>query len=275
MLVTRIISAFVGIIIGVLIITFSNTIVYPLFVAVLAVGMVHEILSNCTGMKYKFHSGLALIYAVVTPFLVEYTGTEIVLLFSVFCILAAFVLFVFEGVEMPFEKFTLIITAVLLITLSLCSFIKLKNADENFGKFYVYFTLFAAFFNDSGAFFVGCSLGKHKLCEKISPKKTIEGAVGGALVAVIVLIISSLIYKGFFAEGEVQINYLAIIIGGLISSGLGIIGDLSASIIKRQNDIKDFGKIMPGHGGFIDRFDSVLLIVPFWAIFLEYFPIFG
>jgi phosphatidate cytidylyltransferase len=108
--------------------------------------------------------------------------------------------------------------------------------------------------NDTFAYIVGKSIGKHKLFERISPKKTIEGALGGILGSVLV----SIIYSYYFIPKYVI--HFAII--GLIGSILGQIGDLVASMFKRYCEIKDYGKIMPGHGGILDRFDSILFTAP-------------
>lgn len=111
---------------------------------------------------------------------------------------------------------------------------------------------------DCGAYFVGVTLGKHKLCPKISPKKTVEGAVGGIVLS---MIVTAIVAKLFNIENTV----LLVLITPLLCVA-GIIGDLSASVIKRRVGIKDYGKIIPGHGGIMDRFDSILLIAPIYVV---------
>lgn len=112
---------------------------------------------------------------------------------------------------------------------------------------------------DMGAYFSGVTLGKHKLCPTISPKKTVEGAVGGILSSIVVTLILSLCFKK------------AILLPMLLTVPfciLGMIGDLFASAIKRSVDLKDYGNLIPGHGGILDRLDSILMISPLLAVLM-------
>ncbi len=106
---------------------------------------------------------------------------------------------------------------------------------------------------DMGAYFSGVTLGKHKLCPNISPKKTVEGAIGGILSSVIVTLILSLCFK------KTLLIPMALTVPLCI---LGMIGDLFASAIKRSVNLKDYGNLIPGHGGILDRLDSILMIAP-------------
>ena len=108
---------------------------------------------------------------------------------------------------------------------------------------------------DSGAYFVGRKLGKHKLWPEISPKKTIEGSIGGVVIAVIFAVLMQLIYP--FAS-----SWTLLIVVTIIASIIGQMGDLVESAIKRHYGVKDSGTILPGHGGILDRFDSLLFAVP-------------
>ncbi len=129
------------------------------------------------------------------------------------------------------------------------------------GKLLVWLAFFAAFGCDTGAYFTGYFLGKNKLCPALSPKKTIEGAVGGVITATVLSILYGVwINKHYPLEGA---NILLICgLTGFFGSLLSQIGDLAASSIKRQAGIKDYGNLMPGHGGVLDRFDSVILTAP-------------
>jgi len=122
------------------------------------------------------------------------------------------------------------------------------------GNIFTWFLLLVCWSCDTLAYFCGRLFGKSKLCESISPKKTVEGAVSGVLGSVIVSLIFGLIFKS-------SLNFALIhfILMGIIAGIVGQMGDLVASSIKRYNDIKDFSNIMPGHGGILDRFDSVLM----------------
>ncbi len=131
---------------------------------------------------------------------------------------------------------------------------------------------FVAWICDTCAYFAGSTLGKHKLCPQLSPKKTIEGAVGGVLGSALAGVIFGILYVKNVDPG-LGMAWGIIIFGmiTLISGMLSQVGDLIASGIKRDHDIKDYGKLIPGHGGIMDRFDSVIFITPlifFMAMFL-------
>jgi len=142
------------------------------------------------------------------------------------------------------------------------SFIALLHGGEN-GKYLIWFILIAAWGTDTCAYFVGCKFGKHKF-SRISPKKSIEGCIGGTVGSMIL----ALLYA--FALNKLvglEISYIYIAPIALALSILSQIGDLSASSIKRTVGIKDFGNLIPGHGGMLDRVDSIIFIAPF-AYFL-------
>lgn len=141
-------------------------------------------------------------------------------------------------------------------------FLSLINGMEN-GKVLLGYVLIAAWGTDILAYSTGCRIGKHKF-SKVSPKKSIEGCIGGTLGAVILTIIYTLILnKGFAFE----FSYIITGITAVVLSLVGQIGDFSASCIKRYVDIKDYSNLLPGHGGMLDRIDSVLFIAPFAYMF--------
>ena len=129
---------------------------------------------------------------------------------------------------------------------------------------YIWLVFIIAFCTDIFAYFTGMLLGKHKLCPTLSPKKTIEGAIGGMIGAMIV----SLIFGHFFLEPGHALN-IRFILMTLIGSVLAQLGDLSASAFKRQMGIKDYGNLIPGHGGILDRFDSVLFVAPYLYLYIH------
>ena len=125
---------------------------------------------------------------------------------------------------------------------------------------YVWIVILAAFGTDIFAYLAGRAFGKHKLCPTISPKKTIEGAIGG--------IVGSVILCGLFGWFFIPARFLDFIIIGIIGSVIAQLGDLTASVMKRKLDIKDWGTMIPGHGGVLDRVDSILFTAPFVYYFL-------
>ena len=137
------------------------------------------------------------------------------------------------------------------------------------GRFLVYAPFIAAFASDTGAYFVGKFLGKHKLAPIISPKKTVEGFLGGLASAVLTMLLYCLILQ--FACG-LQVNYFYALIYGILGSAAGVFGDLCFSAIKRQVGIKDYGKLIPGHGGILDRFDSVIMVAPLLELLFILIP---
>lgn len=126
-----------------------------------------------------------------------------------------------------------------------------------YGVFSLLFVFICAWLTDTGAYFIGVFLGRHKLIPKVSPKKTVEGAIGG----VVACVAAALIYVHVLKLVESS-NIVYTIVFAVIVSVLSQFGDLAASSIKRDCNIKDFGNLLPGHGGLTDRFDSVMFITP-------------
>ena len=121
--------------------------------------------------------------------------------------------------------------------------------------------LVCSWLTDVFAYFTGRAFGKHKLCPKISPKKTVEGAIGGIIIPAVINIIVLAVFEKFFFDGTV-IPYWAMLIISPVLSVASMLGDLSASTIKRNFGVKDFSNLIPGHGGIMDRFDSCLFVLP-------------
>ena len=134
------------------------------------------------------------------------------------------------------------------------------------GRLIIWYVITGAFVSDVFAFLIGRKYGKRKLCEKISPKKTVEGAVAGVVSVVIVYVIMTILFNKIF---DLEYNILLVAVLGVVASILGQFGDLTASTIKRYANVKDYGNILPGHGGILDRFDSILFVAPVVYIFFK------
>lgn len=145
------------------------------------------------------------------------------------------------------------------------SFMKMILMMEN-GRVLIWYVFMGAFASDTCAYAIGTRIGKHKLCPNISPKKTIEGSIGGIIGVIITYIIITYIGNTYFS---LDFNMLSMIIAGIVSGIAGQFGDLSASAIKRYCKVKDFSELMPGHGGILDRFDSILFVAPVIYIFIK------
>ena len=139
----------------------------------------------------------------------------------------------------------------------------LRDLAGVIGLYYILFSFICAWVSDGGAYFVGCAFGKHKMCPRISPKKTWEGLAGGLIIGVGAVCLFSWIFSLFVS---VNVNYPMVILVGVLGSLLSVFGDLCASVMKRHANIKDFGNLIPGHGGILDRFDSMLFLSPFLCL---------
>ena len=138
------------------------------------------------------------------------------------------------------------------------------------GRYFILLPFTIAFLSDAGAYFTGLRLGRHKLAPVVSPNKTIEGVLGGGVFALAGVLIYALILD---LALKFRVNYGAAILYALLGSGVGVMGDLCFSVVKRQTGIKDYGNMLPGHGGFLDRFDSLVLIAPLVEALLLILPL--
>lgn len=166
---------------------------------------------------------------------------------------------VFNYPNRRYEDGALSVTGVIYIAV-LFSFVYFIRIREN-GFYYSWFIFWAAWGSDTCAYFAGRALGRHKLVPRLSPKKTVEGAVGGVLGAVLICMVYGALIAGRI---DMPMSRMMILSAGIGFAGaiLGQVGDLFSSSIKRFMGIKDFGKLIPGHGGILDRFDSILLTGP-------------
>ncbi len=173
-------------------------------------------------------------------------------------------------VKIRFEKIAYCMMAGLLLPYLLSSLVRLRGAMEGTGRFLVVIPFVIAFLSDTGAYFVGKFFGHNKLAPVISPKKTIEGVIGGVASAVVGMLLYCVIMQLFF---DFKANYIYAVVYGVVGSAAGVFGDLCFSVIKRQTGIKDYGHLIPGHGGILDRFDSMMLVAPLTEALLAIIPV--
>jgi phosphatidate cytidylyltransferase len=141
----------------------------------------------------------------------------------------------------------------------------------NLGKYYILLPFVSAFCSDAFALFAGMLFGKHKLAPELSPKKTVEGSIGGFAGSVLCVCLYAFIVNRVWGLTP---HYGMLVVYGILGSAISQLGDLSFSYIKREYGIKDYGNIFPGHGGVLDRFDSVIFCAPLTATLLLLVPFF-
>ena len=163
-----------------------------------------------------------------------------------------------------FEDVAVSVFAGALVPFGFSIFIRLRDMFqiEQFGIYLIFYGLICALATDSGAQLAGMAFGKHKMSPNISPKKTVEGAIGGLIFSLILNAVAMILYNRLadFKMDEFAVTVL--LAACLPVSFLGMMGDLSASVLKRNFGVKDFGKIFPGRGGVMDRFDSSMFTLP-------------
>lgn len=181
---------------------------------------------------------------------------------------AIFAEMIASQMQLGFNKAAICLVASTVIPLLFGAIVRLHNHTE--GRFYILIPFVLAFLSDTGAYFAGLKFGKHKLAPAISPKKTVEGVFGGVLGAILGMVIYCVILQVIF---KFHVNYLYAVIYGVLGSAAGVFGDLCFSVIKRQTGIKDYGNLFPGHGGILDRFDSMMVVAPLVEVLMMLLPV--
>lgn len=256
---TRVITAVVALAIFIPLILIGG---WPLTVAALALGVVA--MGEITTMKKMFVTSF--------PALVSFLGVCLVIApsnwlswlptgisrWEAFYILVIFLLLytVIAKQRFSFDDAGVLTLGMLYIGFGFNAFITARGV----GFTTLLYGMLIVWITDSGAYLIGRKIGKHKLAPKVSPNKTWEGSIGGTLSAVII----AAVYLYFFPVG--YDNYPLMLLATLFLSIMGQLGDLIESSLKRYYGVKDSGKILPGHGGILDRFDSMLLVMPLMQI---------
>lgn len=276
-MVTRLISAGVGIVIAFVILFLHNTIVLNIAVALISVIMLYELFNAGRCSKLRLSCILGMIYAAVNPFIITGRFAKYHFFISFIIMMALFFSFVIQHKTIKYYRLMYIAASTILISSSMGCLIRLHEMDNVNGLAYLVMGLCGAWLADSGAYFAGTFFGKKKLCPEVSPKKTVEGFIGGIITNGIIFVLLNMAYAKLLptlTDNAVTVNYIAVAVLGMALAVIGTLGDLSASVLKRQCGIKDYGNIMPGHGGLMDRFDSVTFVAPFLYAFLTVFNIY-
>jgi phosphatidate cytidylyltransferase len=209
---------------------------------------------------------IVIVAIIMAAFILEDLSVELGVFAALLLIPASYV-FSRKSLEDSLPSSAVAVLATTYVGMLTGSLIRLRN-DFPEGWKLVFFLLLVVWLGDSGAYYFGKSFGKHKLSPRISPKKTVEGLIGGIVTSIVTAII---IHFTFFRSFPLQHAILA----GVLLSFAGVVGDLAESMWKRSADVKDSGTLLPGHGGFLDRFDSILFTAPilycYWTLIVHGF----
>lgn len=270
----RIISGVLGSVLLVVALAFNKMfpILINMMVSLAALVCIIELLTARGVIKNLKLSVPPMVFAVLFPILLSSVWWPIL---TYLFILAVFAVMIFWHDEIPFADVAFTFSTTALVMLGMGSIIVLCDQNRTHTGFYVTMSLVIPWVADAGAYFIGTFFGKRKLCPNISPKKTVEGAVGGVIFGIIGAVVDALVFQLLFytQSGREEIHYVNLIIVALLGALVSIVGDLCFSIIKRSCHVKDYGNVIPGHGGILDRCDSVIFAAPLLLVFVQYFPI--
>ena len=242
---------------------FADTAALPIGIAVFTVIATYEIL-HCVGLhKNLWLSAPMYLMSAAVPFGLRYlAATTLELVPAVICLplLISLAVAVFSHGKTDIRDVSSAFVLWLYTIVGFASVIFIYDSVAG-GRYFYLLAFIGAWVTDTFAYFTGMLLGKHKLIPDVSPKKTVEGAIGGIVFCVAAFVGFGLLYNSLWLlEGDTPLPLWLMAIVGLLVSLVSQIGDLSLSLLKRKYGIKDFGKIFPGHGGVMDRFDSVLAV---------------
>ena len=275
----RVLSALIGVVLLLFCIWKIDTIIFVLGISILCLFSSIEI-SDAVKNENKLLKIVSSLFAVSVPILF---GFEKIAKYNLIYVAAFAYIFVISSImlkdhkRITFKIYSAMIFGTIILPLMFSTIVRIGNAryfiNPEMNYFHgIYLTVFAfccSWLTDTFAYFVGVKFGKHKMCPTISPKKSVEGAIGGFVLSIVFnTLIYVLVDKYLISLKEIPLVSI-IILSGILSI-LGMIGDLTASVIKRNCGIKDFGKIMPGHGGFLDRFDSCIFVFPTLYFVLQF-----
>lgn len=251
-------GAIVGLAVVILLLI-PNAIIVNLLLTIIAIISMHEYLNAISKVSkpIKWVAYLSCISVAIINFIPEQYMIKTLLYIIPSILLILFAHVIATDMKTTFKDMAYTLLGICYIPTFLM-FLSLINSMNN-GKLIFIYALIAAWGTDVFAYCIGSKFGKHKF-SKVSPKKSIEGCIGGTIGAVLLTIIFTIILNNSF---NFDYSYIIMIIIGIVLSLIGQIGDFAASCIKRYVDIKDYSNLLPGHGGMLDRIDSILFIAPF------------
>ena len=257
---TRLISGIVLVVLAILLVTKGGVLLYCVTAAISLIGMFE--LYRVMGIEKKA-PGIAGYLACLGYYgLVWFEGQHYVTLLAIAALMVLMSIYVFTFPKYGTEQITVAFFGIFYLGIMLSYLYQVRAMAD--GKYLVWLIFLSSWGCDTCAYCAGMLLGKHRLAPVLSPKKSVEGAVGGVVGAILLGIIYAAATKGGMVEYAIICG-----VGALIS----MVGDLAASAIKRNQGIKDYGKLIPGHGGILDRFDSVIFTAPFVYMVTMLLPI--
>lgn len=273
----RLITAALILLITTPLVIFSQFITYPIALSLLSVIAIYEV-TRVLKIEKEFALGIpAYLVAAAFPFSAFFiTDNSTVYLLALAAIMFTYLIYVmgvavFKRGKLAFPLISELFMMVTYVVVSFSSMSVVRYIDRSVGLYVLIIVFVVAWVTDSGAYIVGSLFGKHKLIPEVSPKKTVEGAIGGIVMAFCAMLVYGLIID-LFIEG-ITVNYLSLGIMAPILSVVSQLGDLFASLLKREHNIKDYGNLFPGHGGVMDRFDSNLAVSTILLILIQVLPL--
>ncbi|MBO4693702.1 MAG: phosphatidate cytidylyltransferase [Clostridia bacterium] len=274
---TRIVSAaiMIAIVIGLLTLGYKfNTMIITSFIALLAIAATYEIMCNIVRDGTLFRKAFSCVYAALAFFFVAdilhcaydfiiknlpldakkmIVSITLLLFITIIYIVVFTLAVIFQDKDFSIKEIFALLGVPLLYSAAFASLDCIITRPG--GIYYLLLVINFSSICDTGAYFTGVFFGRHKLCEHVSPKKTVEGAIGGIIASLISTVVLVLAFKA-------PTNILLMLLVTVFMCIVGMLGDLFASIIKRSVGVKDYSNLIPGHGGILDRFDSMLFISP-------------
>ena len=267
---TRILTGICMMLVAIPVILYSNTFLFVAVIALLSAIGVFEMV-RCLGVHKNYWLALpsyaiALLAPAITRFSNAFSENGL-LLFSVFYIYALYALAcaMFSKGRILFADAAKVIISSAYIVCGFSCLVATRDLEH--GMFLFIMIVVVAFATDIFAYFSGMLFGRHKLIPAVSPKKTVEGAIGGTLISAFAFVGCAILYANMYDAGRP--HFLSLLVCGIALSIVSQIGDLIASFIKRERNVKDYGNLFPGHGGVLDRFDSVIAVAPILYLLLS------
>lgn len=262
---------------GIPVLLLSNYIVYPIAVTLFALVAIYEMM-GVTGFRRRLAVAVPSYFLAIALPMGAYFSAKALTVYAVTTLFTVigYMLYLFgyaviKRTKVLFSDIASHFTTTVYIVLSFSALALVRYIPN--GVYYFGLVFVASWVCDVFAYFVGRAIGRHKLIPEVSPKKTVEGAIGGVVCTTLCFALYGYIITLF--EASPAPNYLILLILGFVLSIVAQFGDLIASLIKREHGIKDYGVIFPGHGGVLDRFDSILAVAPILLAICIFFPPFA